>query len=303
MTLPNLFIAGATKCGTTTLYHHFNQHPEIFMSPVKEPRFFCCPSPNLENFRYPQDQKEYENLFQNVSNERLIGEATPAYMHSTEAIERIQKKIQAPKFIFSIRNPTDRAFSHYKMMYRKNIAGANFYHEFKKDIKRQSKIESSYLTGGIYGTGLYDHWLEKYIEAFGKENIYVMIFERWTKNPLAELNKCYSFLGVFEVRKINNLHHHKGTTFTNHLYNKTRERWQANQNKLLGKCLISTGLKDTIKYIGAKTLTQLPDITSEQRNIVSKDYQKNVANLRKILKDDLTEWSEDFPLFPPSGQD
>ena len=99
MTMPNFLIIGAAKCGTTALYHYLNQHPEVFMSPEKEPRFFALEG-ETPNFQGPADARginrcrytnldAYRSLFESVSGEKAIGEASTLYLYSSKAPERI----------------------------------------------------------------------------------------------------------------------------------------------------------------------------------------------------------------------
>ena len=120
--LPNFLIIGAAKGGTTSLYHYLNQHPQVYMSPMKEPRFFALENEKL-NFQNPDKAinktsvtslSEYYKLFDGVTNETAIGEASPLYMYSTKAVERIAHYVPTAKLIAILRNPVDRAYSCYK---------------------------------------------------------------------------------------------------------------------------------------------------------------------------------------------
>jgi len=125
MTMPNFLIIGAPKSGTTSIYQYLAEHPEVFMSPVKEPHFFAFEGQTL-SFRGPGDDREfgryvttieeYQNLFQNVSDEKAIGEATPSYLSIQSAPGCIQKYVPGVKMIAILRNPVDRAFSNFVFM-------------------------------------------------------------------------------------------------------------------------------------------------------------------------------------------
>ena len=89
MTMPNFLIIGAAKSATTSLYVYLSQHPEIYMSPIKEPRFFAFEDEEL-NFCGPKDHwetnttitrlEDYRALFDDVSHEKAIAEASPPYL-------------------------------------------------------------------------------------------------------------------------------------------------------------------------------------------------------------------------------
>src|SRR5262245_28683977 len=111
MTLPTFLIIGAGRSGTTSLYHYLRQHPEVFMSPVKEPIYFAL-GPNLV-FTGPaadwvldqaaKTREEYEALFAGVTNEKAIGEASPRYLASPDAAGRIRETIPEARLVAILR--------------------------------------------------------------------------------------------------------------------------------------------------------------------------------------------------------
>ena len=121
MVLPNFLIIGAAKSGTTSLYSYLNQHPQVYFSPFKEPRFFALEGKEV-NYQGPSqvvNQKaintidEYEKLFAGVTDEVAIGEASTLYLYSPEAPAKIKQYIPQVKLIAILRNPIDRAYSGY----------------------------------------------------------------------------------------------------------------------------------------------------------------------------------------------
>lgn len=106
MTLPNFFIAGAAKCGTTAMASWLAAHPQVFMSPVKEPHHFAS------DMNYPEyaDPRTYECLFGDASEvHRAVGEASVWYLYSREAVPNILKALPDSKFIVMLRNPIEMA--------------------------------------------------------------------------------------------------------------------------------------------------------------------------------------------------
>ena len=111
---PNFFIVGAPRSGTTFLYHYLNQISGIFMCPVKEPNYFAASiNPKRKLIKPIRSKEKYLKLFENVENETAIGEASPTYLWDPQAPKLIHEKIPNAKFIFILRNPIERAFSHY----------------------------------------------------------------------------------------------------------------------------------------------------------------------------------------------
>jgi hypothetical protein len=109
--LPDFFIVGAPKCGTTSLASYLRANPGIFMSAVKEPNYFCFDAPGLRDM---YDRPEaYGRLFARARPEQLCGEASTAYLFSKEAVPAILEANPAAKIIAMVRNPLDMVVSHH----------------------------------------------------------------------------------------------------------------------------------------------------------------------------------------------
>jgi len=128
--LPNFLIVGAPKSGTTSLYYYLKEHPEIYMSKLKEPHFFSKECKNLP-FRGPKDEslgstkymnltwEDYQNLFKGAITYKAVGEASADYLYYFKcSIKNIKKYLGNPKIIIILRNPIERAFSAYLHMLR-----------------------------------------------------------------------------------------------------------------------------------------------------------------------------------------
>lgn len=108
MEIPNFFILGAPKCGTTALARWLSEHPDVFMSPIKEPHYY---SRDL-NIQITRTRQDYERLFERVTSEhKAVGEASACYMYSNDAVPNILADTPAAKFIVCLRNPIDMAYS------------------------------------------------------------------------------------------------------------------------------------------------------------------------------------------------
>lgn len=123
--MPNFLVIGAVKAGTTSLYHYLQEHPQVYMSSVKEPRFFVLEGKQSDEQNAPgflrtriTTIEAYRALFDGVTTEVAIGEATPDYIHDPEAAPRIQQHLPDVRLIAMLRNPVDRAFSHYWQLIR-----------------------------------------------------------------------------------------------------------------------------------------------------------------------------------------
>ncbi|OIQ30753.1 MAG: hypothetical protein BM564_00650 [Bacteroidetes bacterium MedPE-SWsnd-G2] len=208
---PNFFIPGAAKSGTSTLHELLNFHPDICMSSEKEPYFWVRKDFDL----YTKREKEwYNNLFNAKPNALKRGESTTAYMLFPGFIEAISTHLNPDelKFIFILRNPVKRAYSHY--WYLKGIGSETL--EFKpavlNDIDEPPQMNTMLAEGKYkhyYQYGLYGKWLKPFYDQFNSNQIKVILFEDLKANPETVANSCFQFLGLSTLSDIPKIHSNK----------------------------------------------------------------------------------------------
>jgi len=196
-TWPNFFIVGAPKAGTTSLYNYLFEVSGVYMSSIKEPRYF---NSNQEEVRQPSLRKynksEYLRLFKDVKNEKAIGEATPAYLRDTESAKRIHDQVPNAHIIILLRDPIKRAFSHYLMSIRRGVEKRTFSQIISETLaKRENGIHSWNI---FLDTGLYTNQIKRYLEIFDKDKVMIIIFEEFIKQPKKTVKKVLEFLGIDE---------------------------------------------------------------------------------------------------------
>ena len=184
MTLPNFFIVGASKAGTHSLYDWLRQHPEVFMSRVKAPRYFCNHGQDDYRFRF-RTQADYEALFAGVRGERAIGEATDVYMNYWSAAQRIRAAVPEARIIAILREPVQRAFSIYHM--NRRVAGTNADRSFLEALAADIEIRRGFHEG-----------LARFYAAFPADRILVLNFDDMRADPAALVRRIFGFLGVDE---------------------------------------------------------------------------------------------------------
>ena len=170
MTLPNFLIIGAPKAGTTSLYSYFREHPAIFMPELKEPRFFGYEGQG-DRIRFPvRTLEEYTALFDAVTTETAIGEATPHYLVYPVAAQRIRDLIPEVRLIASLRDPVDRAYSVYQMNLRNK--GVNTGIPFVEAIRTDHNLRETYAD-----------MLGRYVALFPPEQLKVILLEDLEADP------------------------------------------------------------------------------------------------------------------------
>lgn len=295
--LPNLFVPGAAKSGTTSLHELLNIHPDICMSSLKEPVYWN--NPKFDNF---DDEKKdwYCSLFQN-KKAIIKGESTPSYMLYPNFIENIKTNFNfTPKFIFILRNPIDRAYSHYWWMVGLGLEKDTFENAFKKNLKKDFE-PYDYYPSYYYHFGLYAKWLTPFYNNFENENIKIITLENLNQNQLKTLNECFEFLGL---KKLEN--------FPEIVSNKTRslnypKLYHLNKKIVQGKYMAPKFAKYILTKKGVefireklKFLTFLeknkefnyPSIASNQRNWLKQYYLEDFANLCTLTGLNFLEWQD-----------
>lgn len=201
MVLPNFLIIGAAKGGTTSLYYYLNQHPQVFMSPVKEPRFFALEGEKLD-FCSPDELfvensvttfEEYSSLFQGVKDEIAIGEASPLYLYSPKAPQRIKHYIPNVKLIAILRDPVQRAYSSYMHYVREGYETLSFAESLEAEEKRI--YENWVYMWYFKRCGFYYEQLKRYFNTFDTKQMKVYLYEDLGDTP-SFLKDVFTFLEV-----------------------------------------------------------------------------------------------------------
>lgn len=189
MKLPNFLIIGAMKAGTTSLHHYLGQHPDIFVAPTKETNFFAQESALCFTGRTVSLPDEYAAQFSAATTQKAIGESSPAYLAVPLAPERIARMLPHAKLIVILRNPIDRAYSHYLMRRRQGREERKTFEDVLSEPDRDP--EHSYTERGFYGT-----FIERYLKHFPREQLKIFLYEDLVNDPKSVVHACFEFLEV-----------------------------------------------------------------------------------------------------------
>lgn len=185
---PNLFVVGAPRSGTTSLWRWLGAHPEIFMSPVKEPRFFS----GNRSRRSVTDRDSYLRLFDGARDEKLRGEATPSYLWSKRVAKAIHGFSPEAKIVISLREPVDWTHSAYLRNLEDGIEERTFLEAVSDDLAHRGAApdRSPYVRPALYARSV-----ERYIQTFG-DRVTVLFFEDLAADPRGTMRGLYATLGV-----------------------------------------------------------------------------------------------------------
>ncbi|MEQ9369770.1 MAG: sulfotransferase [Coleofasciculus chthonoplastes F3-SA18-01] len=300
MIMPNFLIIGAAKTGTTSLYRYLKQHPQIYMSPAKEPKFFAYEGETL-NFCGPDDSEEaksvvthidaYQALFNKVTNEIAIGEASTIYLYSPNAVKRIKHYIPHVKLITMLRNPIDRAYSNFlHLVYQGREPLTDFAQALAQEEQRI--LDNWWPFWHYKKRGLYYVQLKRYVDVFERDQIKVYIYEDFQNNLFNILPDIFQFLEVNE-------------TFIPCLSERVRESRRAPKNKTLYalfnkpnpiksmlKPLFSEKLRQQVTFTVNNGNLVKPKVSQEVRKQLVEFYREDILELQELLQRDLSKWLE-----------
>ena len=202
--LPNFLVIGTGRAGTTSLYHYLAQHPQIFMSPVKEPKFFALEGHSLD-FRGPGDERiraettttlsAYRQLFDGVRDEIAVGEASTLYLSHETAPDAIARYVPDVRLIALLRDPAARAHSAFQHLTRDGWEPLAEFEEALRDEPRRI-AEGWYYFWYYRDRGFYGRDLGRYYQRFDPDRIRVYLYEDFSRDPFVVLADIFRFLGV-----------------------------------------------------------------------------------------------------------
>ena len=295
MTLPNFLMIGAAKAGTSSLYSYLKEHPQIYMSPEKEPRYFTPELYSIYNNGVRQGGRRtalsldrYCQLFQEVGNEIAIGEASTEYLYIPQAPVRIKECIPDVKLIAILRNPVERAFSAFCYQLRDGYETLSFKEALQAEAKR---IEAGFRPGWHYKqVGFYYPQIKRYLEHFSPEQIKIYLYEELENNSDAVARDAYQFLGV-------------ETDYTPDL---TRQNISGvpksrllqdmftkdNPLKSAFKPFLPAKLRKSIyQNISKRNLGAKPTLSLEIRQELTELYREDIDRLQALIQKDLSHWT------------
>jgi hypothetical protein len=302
--LPTFLIIGAGKAGTTACYHSLKAHPEIYMSPIKEPRFFAFDGrpPSYRgrvNGAFPTrgivDLESYQRLFDRATTERALGEASPQYLSTPGTAERIRRHIPDVALIAILRDPAERAYSQFLHMVRDG-------HERELDFVAALDAESDRIRDGwapafLYTTRhFYYRNLVSYFAAFDRSQIRVYLYEDFRRDAASVLRDIHAFIGVTPdfVPDLHVRHNVSGIPKSRLLFKaydglaraaRAAERRGFIRGRVLNQRIFTSASTSFQRWI-----LQRPPMPIEARTRLRALYREDTLALQRPIHRDLSHW-------------
>ncbi len=195
---PSFYIVGAAKCGTTSLWAHLRKHPQVFLPKMKEPHFFSdslVPVPSKDaDLHCPGELDRYLSLYTGSEKFRAVGDASASYLWDESAARNIHKARPDARVIIMLRDPVDRAFSHYLMYRYLGLEKRPPLQALQGDYNGEDK---NWWTSRVYvELGLYCAQVKRYLNTFGSDQVAVFLFDDLKRKPEELFSKIARHIGV-----------------------------------------------------------------------------------------------------------
>lgn len=303
----SFFLLGAAKCGTSSLHYYLNQHPHIYMSEPKEPIFF-------EAEFHKGIEYYYKTYFAGRTNETFLGESRHRNLYLPYVPLRIAKTFPKAKLIVILRNPIDRAYSHY--FHRKIYGYEKLSFEdaisldlqrIKKNIQINTQDEIQKYVNGLYNntslyirsyvdSGYYSEQIERYLKYFSREQMFITFIDDFKEEPQKEFNKLIDFLGAEPC--------HGNVEFE--IINKKKSKAYQYVKMILAKnekfsmflnSFVTDKFKNSIRNNFSKLEEQVTgkkEIKKETRVWLSSHYRPYNKRLEELTGRNLSRWDEKY---------
>jgi Sulfotransferase domain len=303
MALPNFLIVGAPKAGTTALHVALARHPQLYLSRVKEPKYFLTSGrPKAQGG--PGDAKtlreqvwerdKYEALFADAPPGSILGESTSLYLHDGVALQRIRAAIPDVRIIALLRDPVDRAHSNWAHLWS---AGLEPEHDFIKACLLEQRRAAAgwapfwrYISLGKYGEQLDHLWT-----LFPRDQTLVLRYRELRESPAETLDLITEFLGV-ETRVVTETTAENVTTHASRsLVNKTVARVLRAGSSLEAALpgSVGKGMAPVNKFLSQHLQREQrvrEPLTAEQRAALIPQFTQDVHLLERLSGESFSDW-------------
>ncbi len=276
---PNFFIVGTAKAGTSSLYAYLNDIPGIYMSPIKEPKYFMVSDFFHYNEPPIRDKKKYLNLFAKAKEEKIIGEASPQYLKDPQTPKLIHQIVPQAKILISLRDPVERLYSSYLMHIRSGRIKTTFSEEIDLVFNKITDKKFDYIK---VDAGLYSENIKRYLKIFGNKQVKIIIFEEFIKNTKETVNDILKFLDIkYELQNF------KSEVYNKHGINRggflAKKIRHSRKISSLAKKILSPSTQRVLRDTLFVKSQPKPKMDQKDREFLIKFYNDDVKNLQTLL--------------------
>lgn len=295
MVMPNLLVIGAAKGGTTSLHYAFDQHPEIFMSPMKEPSFFWAygrdirllgPGAEVMKHRYVDTLESYQKLFARATAYKAVGESSVRYLCHPPAPQRIHQFLPQVKLVVILRQPAERAFSSFAHYRRDGIEPCD---DFSEAIAQDRQgLRDGWTFGRYLSEGFYFQALQRYLQYFDRGQMHISLLEDLQTDSQALMRSIFQFLGVDDSFGVDLSHQHN----VSGVIRNPLKRWlwtRSNPLRAAIRPLLSERFRHRASEWVIRDVEKL-SFSPQLRAELTDYYRQDIEQLQGLLGCDLSHW-------------
>lgn len=202
--VPDLFIIGAPKCGTTSIYEYLTGHPDVFMSAVKEPNYFArdlAVDRSPRSLIYDRDRGRYGALFAASGRAKRAGEGSTRYLYSRDAPLLIKEASPDAAIVAVVRNPIEMARS---LHAHRVAAGTEDILDFEEALEAEDDrhaglripAHSNPKLATYRDRARFGEQLERWFDVYARDRVHVMVLDDLIADPAAEFRRLLTFLDI-----------------------------------------------------------------------------------------------------------
>lgn len=291
--LPNFIIAGAARSGTTSLYHYCAEHPDVFMSRVKETNYF---SSNPYGFT----ARSYARLFEGSESASAVGEASPSYLYDDQAPTVLREVLPTCKFIVILREPVDRLVSDF---FYSRSWGSNLDVEFSTFVSACLSGEGAQRQGFVPALmakkGMYARQVQRYFDLFTPERVFVRLYDELRSDPVGLIMDLYDFIGVDstfvpELKQVHNANAEPVFPMLSRIVRRSRRLEYRFINPLLPSAMHGS-LTNSVLSLNRRRRSKVDAsraVSQEDRDRLQDFYRDDILALERVIGRDLGAWLE-----------
>lgn len=304
---PNFFIIGVAKAGSTSLDSYLDQHPDIFMCPRKEPRFFAVAGKEDTSVPGPMGKRlmldgvtdlvTYEALFAQAQDEKMVGENSNRYMEESEIVaERIQQYNPEARLLAILRDPVDRSYSHFQMNVRSRVENGNAV--FTPSGVRPDALVKRLSDPFYVNMGQYHAQLQPYFKIFNQDELKVICLRDLISDRDKALRDIFQFLGVDDTFTLpaTKVHNAGGIPRSTTIQQFIKGVGVAGSLKELVRSVVPGRLYKWIKWkIYHNNQVTAPPLPASVRARLIPLYKDDIERLKTSIDMDIEEWMQAQP--------
>jgi Sulfotransferase family len=300
MALPDFLVAGVPKAGTTALHAALSRHPGLFLSQVKEPKFFLTDGPPparggpgdaLTYREHVWQRDKYEALFDAAPPGALRGEATPFYLYDAGAMRRIHDLVPRVKLIVIIRDPVERAHSNWTHLWS---AGLEPVGDFVRACEQEERrVAAGWAPFWHYaGLGRYGEQLDRAFSLFPREQVLALRYRLLIDDPAATLDRICGFLGV-ETGLLSEIPRENVTAHPERTLAHRAASLGMRASDAVGRLLpgsTATAATHRLERFLQRGRRERQPLSWEQRQAILPTFTADITLLESVLGEDFSDW-------------